>query len=127
MTSLNFHHLQTNFFDAAILCSIALEVRGHETPVFVSIPKSLECSTHLEVINMEWLLVGVAEPLKLREDGGQNLTLQINPLDTELDGVEFTCKIITVRGKVFEETITVNVKGHACSWHNFNDNFLFTK
>ena len=94
-------------------------MRGHETPVSVSIPKSLECSTHLEVANMEWLLVGVAEPLKLREDGGQNLTLQINPLETELDGVEFTCKITTVRGKVFEETITVNVKGQ-CSWHNFN-------
>ena len=51
-----------------------MEVRGHESPIIVGVPRSLECSTHLEVIKMEWLLVGVEEPLNQREDRGQDLT-----------------------------------------------------
>ena len=87
---------------------IALEINGHESPVIVGIPRSVECSTQVAVTKMEWLLVGVGEQ---SEGGGQNLTLAINPTDTGLDGAKFTCKITTVTGKVFEETITVVVKG----------------
>ena len=65
----------------------------------------------MEAAKMEWLLVGVTEPMEQREDGGQNLTLPIDPTDTGLDGAKFTCKLTTVTGKVFEETVTLEVKG----------------
>ena len=65
---------------------------------------------------MEWLLVGVAEPVEQREDGGQNLTLVINLTDTGLDGAMFTCKLTTVTGKDFEKTITIEVKGQKTSF-----------
>ena len=91
--------------------TLALEVSGHESPVIVGLTRSVICSTHLEVMKMEWLLVGVAEPMEQSEDGGQNLTLPINPTDTGLDGTKFTCKLTTVTGKVFEETVTIEVKG----------------
>ena len=70
------------------LVTLALEVSGHESPVIVSLIRSVICSIHLEVTKMEWLLVGVAEPVEQREDGGQNLTLLINPTNTGLDGAK---------------------------------------
>ena len=60
---------------------------------------------------MEWVLVGVAEPVEVREDGGQSLALPINPTDTGLNGAKFICKVTTATGKTFEKTITVEVKG----------------
>ena len=66
---------------------------------------------------MEWVLVGVAEPVEEREDGGQNLALPISPTDTGLDGAEFTCKVTTASGKIFEKTITVEIKGEKIHWN----------
>ena len=71
----------------------------------------ISCSTHLEVTKMEWLLVGVAEPLEQRKDGGQNLTLVLNPTDTELDRENYTCRVTTKAGSVFQDFFTLEVKG----------------
>ena len=79
--------------------------------LMVGVSREIICSTHLEVTKMEWLLVGVVEPVEQREDGGQNLTLVLNPTDTELDGANYTCRVTTETGEILEETITIEVKG----------------
>ena len=84
---------------------------GYESPLMVGVSREIICSTHLEVTKMEWLLVGVVEPVEQREDGGQNLTLVLNPTDTELDGANYTCRVTTETGEILEETITIEVKG----------------
>ena len=86
---------------------------GHKRVVVVGLPRDINCSTHLEVTRMEWVRVGVSDPVEEREDGGQSLALPLNPTDTELDGAAFTCRITTVRGirKTFQETVTIEVKG----------------
>ena len=89
----------------------ALEISGHETPVIVGLSRSINCSTHLEVTRMEWVVVAVGNAVEVDEDGGQSLVLPISPTTTGLDGAEFTCKITTARGKIFSETITVEVEG----------------
>ena len=71
----------------------------------------INCSTHLEVTKMEWLLVGVAEPAEQSEDGGQNLTLVLDPTDTELDGATYTCMVTTKAGNVFQDSFVLEVKG----------------
>ena len=96
--------------------SLALEVTGHESVVLVGLPRDINCSTHLEVTRMEWVLAGVSDPVEEREDGGQSLTLSLNPTDTGLDGAVFTCKVTTARGKTFQETITIEVKGRITSF-----------
>ena len=60
---------------------------------------------------MEWLLASVAEPVEQREDGGQNLTLVLNPTDTELDGAKYTCRVTTKAGNVFQDSFMLEVKG----------------
>ena len=90
---------------------IALEVRGHESAILVGSSRNINCSTHLEVTRMEWVLGGVADPVEKREDGGQSLNLLVNPTDTGLNGAKFTCKVTTVTGKTFQKIITVEVKG----------------
>ena len=95
---------------------IALKVNGHEKIAYVGLTRSVECSTHLEVMKMEWLLAGVAEPVGKREDGGQNLTLVLNPTDTELDGANYTCRVTTKAGNIFQRSVSLVVKGD----HLFN-------
>jgi hypothetical protein len=94
-----------------VACNAALEINGHETPVIVGFMRSINCSTHLEVSKMEWVVVAVGNAVEADDDGGQSLVLPLNPPTTGLDGAEFTCRITTARGKVFSETITVEVKG----------------
>ena len=91
--------------------SPALEVSGHETPALLGQTKRITCSTHLEVVRMEWVAVAMENTVEEREDGGQSLVLSLKPTSTDLDGAEFTCKITTTGGKTFSETITVEVKG----------------
>ncbi len=90
---------------------IALEVTGHEDPVIVGLSGSINCTTSLQVVRMEWVLVGVGDPVEEREDGGQSLALPLEPETTGLNGAKFTCRITTKNGKKFEETVTVKVKG----------------
>lgn len=85
---------------------------GHDSPVLVGLSRNINCSTHLEVTRMEWILAGVTEPVEEREDGGQSLLLPLNPMNTELDGTKFICKVTTVRGNSFQKTISVKVKGN---------------
>lgn len=41
----------------------------------------------------------------------QILVLSLSPQATELDGARLTCRVTTTNGKIFEETITVQIKG----------------
>ena len=89
----------------------AVEIVGHDTPVLVGLSRDINCTSHLNVTKMEWILVGVGETVEKREDGGRSLALPVKPTNTGLDGTRFTCRVTTVTGKVFEKTITVHVKG----------------
>ena len=55
--------------------------------------------------------MGVAEPVERSEDGGQNLTLVLDPTDTELDGANYTCRVTTKAGNVFQDFFTLEIKG----------------
>ena len=92
-----------------------LEVSGHETPIPVGLTSNITCSTHLEVVRMEWVVVAVGNAVEEREDGGQSLVLPLKPTTSDLNGAEYTCKITTTGGKTISETITVEVKGQRCN------------
>ncbi len=63
---------------------------------------------------MEWVLVGdQGDPEEEREDGGQSLTLLLQPESVALNGANFTCRVTTNNGKKFEETVTVQVRGES--------------
>lgn len=91
--------------------SLAVEVTGHETFMLVGLSRDVICTTHHNVTKMEWTLVGVSETVEERSDGGKSLTLVVTPTSVGLDGAKFTCKITTTKGKSFEETVTIKVKG----------------
>ena len=93
--------------------NIVVEVSGHEDPLIVGLSRRITCTTYLNVTRMEWVLVGVPDPVEERNDGGQELDLPLNPNNTDLDGAMFTCRITTARENFFEETITIEVKGYS--------------
>ena len=55
--------------------------------------------------------VGEGDSVEKRCDREQYLELVLTPEGTELNGAQFTCRVTTVSGNVFEETITVKIKG----------------
>ena len=71
----------------------------------------INCSTLLNVTKIEWILVGIRDDPVEKTDNSQTLTLTVSPKTEGLDGTMFTCRAVTVGGKVFEETITIRVKG----------------
>ena len=61
---------------------------------------------------IEWILVGIGNGDPIEETTTeQALVLSLSPEATELDGARLKCKVTTSNGKVFEETITVQIKG----------------
>ncbi len=97
-----------------MIYSLALEVSGHESPVIVGLSRSINCTTSLQVVRMEWVLVGdQGDPEEEREDGGQSLTLLLQPKSMALNGANFICRVTTPNGKKLEETVTVQVKGES--------------
>ena len=60
---------------------------------------------------MEWLLAGVREPVEESSGKEKTLTLLLSPTNTSLNGVKFTCRVTTTTGKIFQEIITVEIKG----------------
>ena len=57
--------------------------------------------------------MGIQDDPVEQTTGSQSLTLTVSPQNAGLDGAMFTCRATTYGGKVFEETITVQVKGNA--------------
>ena len=92
-----------------MFCCLALEITGHETPVVVGLSRNITCTTHLEVSRIEWVVTAKRDVIS--REKGQSVTLSLSPEDTGLDGTEFTCRIITMQGRTFNETITVEVLG----------------
>ena len=45
--------------------------------VLVGLSRNITCSTHLEVVRMEWVVVAVGNAVEEREDGGQSLVLPL--------------------------------------------------
>ncbi len=68
---------------------------------------------------MEWILVGIRDDPVEETTSSQSLPLTLSPESVGLDGAMFTCRAVTAGGKVFEETVTIHVKGtfprmHVC-------------
>ena len=91
---------------------IALEIRGHESPVIVGTSRNISCTSHLNTVRVEWLQEG--RRLTQREDGVKTLVWVLRPSNTEWNGVKFTCRITTTQGQSFNETITIQVRGEVC-------------
>ncbi len=97
----------------------ALEVDGNERPLLVGLDPVIRCSTHLTVTKMEWLLVGF--DFALEASRNQELYLPLDLTSDGLDGAMFKCRATTVSHGVYEETITIAVKGISLpigSWVN---------
>ena len=92
---------------------LAIDIVGHESPIIVGLSRKINCTTILNVRSLMWMLLGVGsgDPVEERSDGGKSLELLLTPEATELNGAKFTCRVTTENGKVFEETITVEIKG----------------
>ena len=101
--------------DMCFQFTAALEVTGHEAPLIVGLSGELTCSTHLDVAKLEWYLVGFEDSLE--EVDNTTLSIDVDVYSTALDGNEFTCRGTTVGGMVFEETVTIIVKGLAAEAH----------
>ncbi len=72
---------------------------------------------------MEWILVGIRDDPVEETTSSQSLPLTLSPESVGLDGAMFTCRAVTVGGKVFEETVTIHVKGtHVCMCANHYTN-----
>ena len=85
---------------------------GHKTPILVGVPRNITCTTYISgTAKMEWVLEGVAEPLEVREDGGQKLIVSLNFPDTTSDGKNLTCRVTTHGNSTYEEVISIDVKG----------------
>ena len=84
---------------------------GHEDPLIVGLSRRMNCTTYLNVTRMEWLLVGLANPVEERNSGEKELVMTLNPENTDLDGAMFTCRVTITSGEKFEETVTLQVKG----------------
>ena len=90
----------------------AITVTGHESPIIVGLSGSINCTTILNASKLEWILVGIGTGDPIEEtDKGQSLVLSLSPEATELNGAKLTCKVTTIHHQVFEETITITIKG----------------
>ncbi len=87
----------------------ALEVQGNDNPLLVGLEPGIRCSTHLRVTKMEWLLVGLDFVLAVSHN--QEVSLPLHVTSAGLDGAVFKCRATTSYGGVYEETITIAVKG----------------
>ncbi len=56
---------------------------------------------------------GQGDPEEEREDGGQSLTLLLQPESVALNGANFTRRVTTNNGKKFDENVTVQVRGES--------------
>ena len=91
---------------------LAIEITGHSSPIIVGTTGTINCSTVLNASKIEWLLVGIESGDAIEETvEDQYLALSLSPEATELDGAKLTCRVTTESGKIFEQTITVHVKG----------------
>lgn len=88
----------------------ALEITGHETPVLVGLTGIINCSTHLNVSELKWYIKGFDDPVE-HSTGSNSLLLSLNPDNTALNGTSVACRAIASSGEIYEETVTVMVKG----------------
>ena len=93
-------------------CTIGLYVSGSEKPIIVGHSRMINCSSHLNVSLLEWILVGIQDDPVEKTMDTQSLTLTVSPEGVGLDGTMFTCRATTYGGRVFEETVTIQVKGN---------------
>ncbi len=88
-----------------------LYITGHKRPIIVGLKRTINCSTHLNVTMMKWILVGIRDDPVEETTNSQSLPLTLSPRSIGLNGAMFTCRVLTTAGKIFEETITIQVKG----------------
>ena len=93
-----------------------IAITGNETPLIVGLPRDITCnwSGEANAIKMEWFLVGLdAIPIE-SADNSNSVVVSPDPNTIGLDGAMFTCRVTTNNGNQYEETITLDVKGHSC-------------
>ena len=88
-------------------------ITGHETPLIVGLPRDITCAWNMQVkiTKMEWVFTGLDTILKESEDNSTSVVLSLNPNTIGLDGTVFTCRVTTSNESLYEETITLEVKG----------------
>ena len=87
-----------------------MEISGHENSVIVGLSGNINCSTHLNVSQLEWYIKGFDDPVE-SATGVNSLPLTLNPEGTALNGTSVICKATTTGGKVYEQTVVILVKG----------------
>ncbi len=102
------HHVSLLLF-ILLFHTVALEVHGNERPLLVGLEPVIRCSTHLRATKLEWLLVGLDFTFAVSHT--QEVSLSLELLSDSLDGAMFKCRAATLSGAVYEETITIAVKG----------------
>ena len=94
-----------------------MQITGHEEVLIVGLTVHISCTTSLKGnAKIQWLLGGFDVPLE--SSTTQKVVLPLELGSTGLDGAMFTCKITGLDGAVYDETITLKVKGiinHACT------------
>ena len=91
-------------------------ITGHESPLIIGVPQNITCtwSGEMNVSKMEWFVAGLhALPVK-SEINSSTVILSPDPNNAGLAGTMFTCRATTANGSMYEETITLEVKGHHC-------------
>ena len=88
----------------------AMEISGHESPVLVGLSGNINCSTYLNVSQLEWYIKGFDDPVE-SATGVNSLFLTLNPEGTSLNGTSVICKATVTSGKVYKETVIIIVKG----------------
>ena len=96
--------------NSILLFHAALEITGHDHMFIVGQTAELSCSTLLNISKLEWFIVGFDIPLE--ESNTQESFLPLDLTSTSLDGAMFTCRATTTSGGVYEDTVTISVKGY---------------
>lgn len=105
------HHNHAQAFLTVYCIPAALEITGHDTPIIVGLSGSINCSTLLGVSKIEWYIRGFDDPVESGSAGVNSLVLTLNPESTALNGTSVICQVTATSGVVYEETVTLMIKG----------------
>ena len=87
-----------------------MQTTGHEKVLIVGRTVHISCTTILRgYAKIQWLLGGL--PFPLESSTTQEVILPLELESTRLDGAMFTCRISWLDGAMYDETITLKVKG----------------
>ncbi len=99
-----------------------MQTTGYEEVLIVGLTVHIFCTTTLKNHEkIQWLLGGFEYALE--SSTTQEVVLPLELESTGLDGAMFTCRITGLDGAVYDETITLKVKGMI--YHSMNTSGCF--